>query len=79
MPLVAGLNPNIRLVPPPQEEKDESPVDIIVTEDGGDVTEFDDKGNVVTIKHGDGSVTDQPRRQADRRCRIARSQPMSST
>ena len=57
MALVSGLNPNIRLVPPPQAERDDSPVDVIVTESGGDVPVFDDKGAVVRINHGDGEVT----------------------
>src|SRR3984957_15469353 len=51
-----GLNPLIRL-DQPESEQDRLPVDIIVTEDGGDIPEFDDKGQIVKIKHGDGTVT----------------------
>jgi hypothetical protein len=56
---MAGLAPsNIRLQPPPQPEIDHSPVDIIITSsDGDDMPEFDDRGRIVKITHGDGSVT----------------------
>ena len=41
----------------PPDDGEHLPVDITVTEDGGDVPEFDDKGQIVKIKHGDGTVT----------------------
>lgn len=57
MPLVPGLSPNLRLDTSPIEDK-RDPVDVIVFEtEGDDIPEFDDNGDVVKIKHGDGSVT----------------------
>ena len=41
----------------PDDDQERLPVDIIVTEEGGDIPEFDDKGQIVKIKHGDGTVT----------------------
>jgi len=58
MPLTPGLSPSIRqpgLVPPDADDSE----DIIVetAEGGGDVPEFDDKGNILKIEHEDGSIT----------------------
>ena len=41
----------------PDDDQERLPVDIIVTEEGGDIPEFDDKGQIVKIKHGDGTIT----------------------
>ena len=56
MALSTGLNPLIRM-DQPDDDQERLPVDIIVTEEGGDIPEFDDKGQIVKIKHGDGTVT----------------------
>ena len=59
MPLVPGLVPNIRQ-PGAPEEALPPPIDVIVEsadESGEDIPEFDDKGNIIKIEHGDGSVT----------------------
>lgn len=53
------LNPNIRLVDnTPAEEKAQSPVQVHIPDDTPkDVEEMDDSGNVIRIKHPDGSIT----------------------
>ena len=58
MPMTPGLAPNIRLVGPEGEEPPEDQ-DVIVemAEEGDDVPEFDEKGNILQIEHGDGSIT----------------------
>ena len=54
-----GLAPmNIRQ--PAQEEPgaiDTSPIQIDFADEGGDVPEVDDKGNIISIEHDDGSIT----------------------
>jgi hypothetical protein len=54
-----ALNPNIRLVDnTPTEEKASSPVQVHIPDDTPkDVEEMDDSGNVIRIKHPDGSIT----------------------
>ena len=58
MSLVPGLMPNIRQVGPEDPALPEGP-DVIVemAEDGIDMPEMDDAGNILRIEHGDGSVT----------------------
>lgn len=58
MPLTPGLMPNIRQVAPEDPEQP-NPADVIVemAEEGADMPEFDDSGNILKIEHGDGSVT----------------------
>ena len=60
MSAVPGLgNANIRLVEPDEPELP-PPAKIIVDTDppeGSDVPEFDEKGNVLRITHGDGSLS----------------------
>jgi len=60
MPVVPGLSPSIREQAPPAPDMPE-PMTIIVDADDGDVNgdtpRFDDKGAVIKIEHGDGSVT----------------------
>ena len=58
MAMTPGLAPNIRLVGPEGEEPPEDQ-DVIVemAEEGDDVPEFDEKGNILQIEHGDGSIT----------------------
>jgi hypothetical protein len=58
MPLTPGLVPNIRQVPEsPVGEVDPADVIVEMAEEGGDMPDIDDAGNIVRIEHGDGSVT----------------------
>ena len=58
MPLVPGASSSLRLVGGEDEDpRDNEPVKVIVTEDGGDVPEFDDRGAIVRIRHADGDIT----------------------
>ena len=60
MALTPGLSPSLRLVDP---EKDETihagDTDIVVedADEGSDTPEYDEKGNVLSIEHPDGSIT----------------------
>ena len=58
MSLTPGLNPNIRQPAPDEADQPESQ-DVIIqmAEEGGDVPQFDTKGNILKIEHGDGSIT----------------------
>jgi len=58
MALVPGLMPTLRQVAP-EEPAQPDPADVIVemAEEGADMPEIDDSGNIVKIEHGDGSVT----------------------
>lgn len=58
MPIVPGLGANIRY-PTPEPDGLPDPVDIVVSanHDNGDIPEYDDRGAVIRITHGDGSVT----------------------
>lgn len=52
MPIVPGLNPNLRLVPPQQEEEEPAmAVNVVPNEP------TPDRDNLLSIDHGDGSVT----------------------
>jgi len=55
----AGLSPNIRLVPPKEETKqfDGGDITVVEADDNTDQKQTDNAGNVVEIKHPDGSVT----------------------
>ena len=58
MPLTPGLSPSIRqpgLVAPDADDSENIIVE--TAEGGGDVPEFDDKGNILKIEHEDGSIT----------------------
>ena len=60
MPLVPGFSPNIREAPAVAVDPiDTGDTDIIVVdaEDGADIPEFDDAGNVIRIKHANGDIT----------------------
>ena len=57
MPLTPGLAANIRQVPGLTEEPDPADVVVEMAEEGGDMPDIDDAGNIVRIEHGDGSVT----------------------
>ena len=58
MALTPGLVPNIRQVPEsPVGEVDPADVIVEMAEEGGDMPDIDDAGNIVRIEHGDGSVT----------------------
>ena len=60
MPLVPGLNPNIRELPPVAPPMPEGDVTIEIAEDGVEQNgkkHYDDKGNLLKIEHGDGSIT----------------------
>lgn len=56
MALTPGLNPNIRLPGPEPMVPQQDGVEIELVEDG-DAPNVDDLGNLLTIEHGDGSVT----------------------
>ncbi len=58
MALLPGLSPNLRL--PAEEPPMGAPQDDIVielAEEGGDKPTMDEKGNLLTIEHDDGSIT----------------------
>ena len=58
MALLPGLSPNLRL--PAEEPPMGAPQDDIVielAEEGGDKPNMDEKGNLLTIEHDDGSIT----------------------
>jgi uncharacterized OsmC-like protein len=54
---MAGLNPNIRLVPEPQEEINLDDIVVIDADEGSSDTELDEAGNVVRIQHANGDIT----------------------
>jgi len=55
----AGLAPNIRLVPQEEETKqfDGGDITVVEADDNADQKQTDNDGNVIEIKHPDGSVT----------------------
>lgn len=59
MALTPGLSPSIRLDDAAQQPETLSGMDIIVemAQDGGDVPEIDEKGNILRIEHDDGSIS----------------------
>lgn len=58
MALVPGLKPNIRqLAPEPAPLPEASDVIIEMAEGGEDRPDIDDKGNILSIEHPDGSIT----------------------
>ena len=58
MPLTPGLMGNIRQQGPADPQvPDEHDVVVEMADEGGDVPEVDEKGAVIKIEHGDGSVT----------------------
>ena len=58
MPLTPGLAGAIRQVgPEPAPLPDAEDIVVEMTSDDADVPEVDDKGNILRIEHGDGSVT----------------------
>ena len=58
MAMTPGLVPNIRQ-PAPEASVEGEDADIVVeaAEEGGDSPDVDEKGNILKIEHGDGSVT----------------------
>lgn len=52
-----GLFPNIRLDQPTDETGQSADVVVEIIEDGADKPVFDKDGNILEIKHADGSVT----------------------
>ena len=54
---MAGLNPNIRLVPEPQDEGDLDDLVIVNEDEGGANEQLDEAGNVLRIEHANGDVT----------------------
>ena len=54
---VPGLNPNIRLVPPVEEEINLDDIVVVDADEGGSDTELDEAGNVLRIQHANGDVT----------------------
>ena len=57
MALTPGLVPNIRLDQPEDDVYNDGDVNVEVIEDGGDQPEYDKDGNILEIKHADGSIT----------------------
>ena len=58
MAMTPGLSPSIRQVGlGAGEPSDDHDVIIEMAEEGEDVPEFDEKGNILKIEHGDGSIT----------------------
>jgi hypothetical protein len=60
MALTPGLSPSLRLVDPKKDETiNGSDEDITVedADDDADTPEYDDKGNILSIEHPDGSIT----------------------
>ena len=58
MALVPGLSPNIRQVAPePEPLPDASDIIVEMAEGGEDLPDVDDKGNILSIEHPDGSIT----------------------
>ncbi len=57
MPLVPGLSPSLRQPAPPQAEMPEGDIVVEIAEDAPDQGMTDAKGNLLSIEHGDGSVT----------------------
>ena len=58
MPMTPGLVPNIRQ-PAPEASVEGEDADIVVeaADEAGDSPDVDEKGNILKIEHGDGSVT----------------------
>jgi len=54
---MAGLSPNIRLQGAPDPTLPDAQDIIVELADNEDVPDIDEKGNIISIKHGDGSVT----------------------
>lgn len=60
MPLTPGLSTSIRQISPEHGDTTAPENDDIVVEDadeGGDTPEYDEKGNILSIEHPDGSIT----------------------
>jgi hypothetical protein len=58
MALMPGLSPNLRLVDNEQPDMpEEHDVIVEMAEEGGDIPDVDESGNILKIEHGDGSVT----------------------
>ena len=59
MAMTPGLMPNLRQEAPQADSNPLGDEEIIIemAEEGGDVPKFDEKGNILKIEHGDGSVT----------------------
>ena len=57
MPLVPGLSPSLRQPGLPQAEMPDGDIVVEVAEDAPDQGMTDAKGNILSIEHGDGSVT----------------------
>ena len=58
MAMVPGLMPNLRL-PGQEGAPEQDPVDVIIemVENGRDIPEIDERGNVLQIEHADGSIS----------------------
>lgn len=58
MAMVPGLMPNLRL-PEQEGAPEQDPVDVIIemVENGQDIPEIDERGNVLQIEHADGSIS----------------------
>lgn len=59
MPMMPGLSPSIRQVYPEEEELTGDDTDIVIEDapEGEDAPKMDDKGNILSIEHPDGSIT----------------------
>ena len=57
MPMTQGLSPSVRML---DDQQPSTPFDDIIVEmadEGGDSPNIDERGNVIKIEHGDGSVS----------------------
>jgi len=54
---VPGLNPNLRLVPPSEEEFDLNDIVVVDADEGGSNEQLDEAGNVLRIEHENGDIT----------------------
>ena len=59
MAMTPGLSPNINVSQPVNQDgdADEHDIQVEIAGDDADAPEYDTEGNVIEIKHGDGSVT----------------------
>ena len=59
MALVPGLSPNLRLIGGPGDDAENAPEITVELDDDvpGDQQEVDEKGNILHIEHGDGSIS----------------------
>ena len=58
MSAVPGLgNANLRLTPPPEDPASPAQITVDIDAPEGDIPDIDERGNILKISHGDGSVS----------------------